>query len=71
MKKSSASISTSTTSSRLREDVAAVYAVRKGLQSVFACSEFGRVDLSQVDMQFAAQLAQYGYLKKLDQTDPS
>lgn len=60
-----------TSRAQLRPEVAEMYAVRKGLQRIFACSEFGMVDLSQVDLMFAAQLAEHGYLieKKLHQAD--
>jgi hypothetical protein len=53
----------------LRPEVAERYTVAEGTQPVFACAEFGRVDLSQVDLQFAAQLEEKGYLKKLNQAD--
>lgn len=70
MKKPVSNPAQEVTASALRPEVAAVYAVRDGLQSVFACAEFGRVDLSDVDLQYAEQLAEKGYLKKLDQPDP-
>lgn len=53
----------------LQPEVAAQYEPAEGTQPLFACAEFGRVDLSQVDLQYAAQLAEKGYLKKLNQTD--
>lgn len=53
----------------LQPEVAAQYEPAEGTHAVFACAEFGRVELSQVDLQYAAQLAEKGYLKKLDKTD--
>lgn len=53
------------TKSALPENVAALYAVRDGLGNVFACAEFGTVNLSEVTLPFAVQLEEKGYLKKL------
>lgn len=53
----------------LRPEVAAVYQVRPGLPAKFACAEFGLVNLSEVSLAKAGQLAGKGYLKKLDQPD--
>lgn len=51
--------------SALRKDVAERYEVPPGRTMIFVCSEFGRVDLSQVDLTMAERLAEKGYLKKL------
>jgi hypothetical protein len=53
------------TKSALPENVAAIYTVRDGLGNVFACAEFGTVNLSEVTLAFALQLEEKGYLKKL------
>ena len=71
MKKTVSPITPEATPSALRPEVAAAYTVRKGLTNVFACAEFGRVDLSEVTLPFAEQLSARGYLiqKKLHQAD--
>lgn len=49
----------------LHSAIADEFDVRDDLPVVFACAEFGRVDLREVkDIEFARQLAQLGYLKK-------
>jgi hypothetical protein len=49
----------------LPEAVAAKYEPVEGVLQHFVCAEFGRVDLTQIDLQLAEQLAEKGYLKKL------
>lgn len=53
----------------LQPEVAAQYRIPEGVLQVFVSAEFGRVDLSQADLQLAEQLHEKGYLKKLDQPD--
>lgn len=53
----------------LRPEVAALFVPREDLLQVFACAEFGRVDLAEVNLQLAEQMAEKGYLKKLHQAD--
>lgn len=59
-----------TVTSQLRPEVAALFSVRQGLASEFVCTEFGRVNLREIDVPTAEMLAAKGYLKKLDQADP-
>lgn len=49
----------------LAPEVAEKYEVVEGVLSVFACREFGLVDLSKVNLEFAKQLEEKGYLKKI------
>lgn len=55
----------------LPAEVAAHYAIPDGQVTVFFNAEFEMVDLSKINLTLAARLAERGYLKKLDQTDPA
>lgn len=48
----------------LPSDVAELYSVREGLLQKFICQEFGEVDLTTVNLEFASRLADAGYLIK-------
>ena len=52
------------TKSILRPEVAEKFEVRKGLLSVFASADFGHVDLTTINLEFASRLADAGYLIK-------
>jgi hypothetical protein len=52
----------------LPPDVAKEYEVAPGVLSMFADNEFGNVDLTCVNLEFAGRLAEKGYLKKLQET---
>lgn len=47
----------------LPDDVAALYEPAEGILPIFCCAEFGMVNLASVTPDFAAQLAEAGYLK--------
>ncbi|HTF19357.1 MAG TPA: hypothetical protein VK658_14855 [Chryseolinea sp.] len=48
----------------LSPEVSELYEVPEGVLTVFACAEFGLVDLTRINMQTAEQLEQLGYLRK-------
>lgn len=48
----------------LSADVAKQYKPAKGVVAVFAC-EFGEVDLTKINLEFAGRLAEAGYLNKI------
>jgi hypothetical protein len=46
--------------------VAEMYTVPEGRLPMFVCAEFGEVDLTTVTLEFAARLAEKGYLNKIE-----
>lgn len=48
----------------LREEVGKVYECAEGVLMIFSDSEFGFIDLSAIDLEFAHRLADRGYLVK-------
>lgn len=49
----------------LQPEVAAQFEVPEGALQIFVSASFGRVDLSEIDLQLAAQLADKGYLIRI------
>ncbi len=68
MAKRSQPVNTSTSGEQARglpPDVAERFKLAKGVLMHFYCTEFGRVDLTKINMMFAEQLAAAGYLEKI------
>jgi len=59
-------IKPSTAQAALPPEVAKIYKPRDGLVLQFAC-EFGNVDLTTINLEFADQLFAAGYLVKKDE----